>query len=103
MPGYSGLSSPAPSVRAARGRVVYATCTYAPEENEAVVDAVLNEADGRARLVATDIPGLRTLPGLTEWGGVTYDASLVRAHRIWPHLNDTGGFFVAVLEVEDHG
>jgi hypothetical protein len=32
------------------GRVVYSTCTFAPEENEAVIDAVLRELEGALRL-----------------------------------------------------
>ncbi|GGL62002.1 RsmB/NOP family class I SAM-dependent RNA methyltransferase [Halocalculus aciditolerans] len=78
------------------GTVVYATCTFAPEENEAVVDAVLSEGD--CELVEFDV-GLDSRPGLTEWEGDEYDESLTRAKRFYPHLNDTGGFFTAKLEV----
>lgn len=80
------------------GRVVYSTCTYAPEENEAVVDEILARFDGRVRLLPVDLPGLRATPGVTAWQGRTFDAALVRARRIWPHHNDSGGFFIAVLE-----
>jgi len=38
-------------------------------------------------------------PGLTEWDGEAFDSSLANAARIYPHQNDTGGFFVAKLEV----
>ena len=78
------------------GRVVYATCTFAPEENEAVLDHVLARED--CRLVDVDVP-LDSRPGVTEWRGETYDESVRRARRFYPHLNDTGGFFVAALEV----
>lgn len=83
------------------GRAVYATCTFAPEENEAVVDAVLREADGALAVRPASLAGLRAAPGLTEWEGRAFDASLSGALRIWPHLNDTGGFFIAVLDVLD--
>jgi len=78
------------------GTVVYSTCTFAPEENEAVLDHVLGAED--CRLVEFDLP-VETRPGVTEWDGERFDASVERAHRVYPHLNDTGGFFCATLEV----
>lgn len=84
------------------GRVVYATCTYAPEENEEVLDSVLREmGEGTFRIRPVDLPGLRTTPGLTCWENRRFHPSLEHAARIWPHHNDTGGFFVAVLDVEE--
>jgi NOL1/NOP2/sun family putative RNA methylase len=79
------------------GTVVYSTCTFAPEENEAVVDHVLSEEDCR---VVPFEAALDTEPGVTEWEGETYDPQVERAHRVYPHQNDTGGFFCAKLEVE---
>lgn len=81
----------------AGGTVVYSTCTFAPEENEAVLDHVLERED--CRLVEFDIP-LETRSGVTEWQGERFDSTVRRAKRIYPHLNDTGGFFCAKLEVE---
>jgi len=78
------------------GTVVYSTCTFAPEENEAVLDYALEEED--CELVAFDIP-LDSVPGVTEWQDETYDDSVRKAKRIYPHHNDTGGFFCAKLEV----
>ncbi|MDZ5811662.1 RsmB/NOP family class I SAM-dependent RNA methyltransferase [Halorubrum sp. AD140] len=78
------------------GTVVYSTCTFAPEENEAVLDHVLATED--CELVDFDLP-LDTVPGVTEWEGETYDESVTRAHRVYPHHNDTGGFFCAKLRV----
>ncbi|TKX67692.1 RsmB/NOP family class I SAM-dependent RNA methyltransferase [Halorubrum sp. GN11GM_10-3_MGM] len=78
------------------GVVVYSTCTFAPEENEAVLDHVLANED--CELVEFDLP-LDTDPGVTEWEGETYDESVTRAKRIYPHRNDTGGFFCAKLRV----
>jgi len=78
------------------GVVVYATCTFAPEENEAVLDAVLDEEP--CRIERWD-PPLETSPGITEWAGETFDPAVERARRIYPHQNDTGGFFCAKLRV----
>ena len=80
----------------AGGTVVYSTCTFAPEENEAVLDYVLGEED--CRLVDLDV-ALESTPGVTEWNGRTFDPSVRKARRFWPHLNDAGGFFCAKLEV----
>ena len=86
------------AVRATKpgGTVVYSTCTFAPEENEAVVDAVLERTE--SRVVGFSIP-LDSAPGITEWNDDSYDSSLARTKRFYPHHNDTGGFYVAKLEV----
>jgi len=78
------------------GTVVYATCTFAPEENEAVLDAVLDTEDCEIR--GFEVP-LATDPGVTGWRDASYDPSVRKAKRIWPHRSDTGGFFCAKLEV----
>lgn len=75
--------------------MVYATCTYAPEENEATLDAI--EPDAAVIEPLTPPDGLRTTPGITTWGERTYRPDVVNAARLWPHHNDTGGFFVARL------
>lgn len=80
------------------GRIVYSTCTYAPEENEEVVAALLAEHPGVLRLVPVEAPGLHTAPGITAWESKRFPVEMERALRAWPHHNDTGGFFVAVLE-----
>ncbi|WP_135362787.1 RsmB/NOP family class I SAM-dependent RNA methyltransferase [Halosimplex halophilum] len=78
------------------GTVVYSTCTFAPEENEAVLDHAL--AEESCELVEFDLP-LDSAPGITEWQGERFDESVRKARRIYPHHNDTGGFFCAKLEV----
>ena len=87
------------------GRIVYSTCTYAPEENELVVDTVLrataNDSDQPRYdldVLPAGMDGLRTVPGLTRWQDRELDPRLANAMRVYPHHNDTGGFFVAVLE-----
>ena len=80
----------------AGGTVVYSTCTFAPEENEAVLDYVLDEEE--CRLIDFEIP-LDSTAGVTEWEDEEFDPSVEKARRIYPHHNDTGGFFCAKLEV----
>lgn len=75
------------------GVVIYSTCTYAPEENESVVESVLDQV----RVERLSLPGLRDCPGLDEWCGHKYSDELKLCSRYYPHSNDTGGFFVAKL------
>jgi len=77
------------------GVVVYSTCTYAPEENEAVLDGIYPE---KAAIEPIALPPQVTVdPGVTEWQGERYREDVANAVRFWPHHNDTGGFFVARL------
>ncbi|PSO76642.1 MAG: hypothetical protein BRC40_02935 [Cyanobacteria bacterium QH_8_48_120] len=80
------------------GIVVYSTCTFAPEENEATIDAVLGD---RGYVEPAEIPALRAMPGLLQWKQQSFRADLVRAQRYFPHFNDTGGFFVARIRRTD--
>jgi len=79
------------------GRILYVTCTLAPEENEAVVDRVLR--DGPVSLVplAPDVPHA---PGLTRFQDLHFLPELAGACRIHPHHLDSGGLFLALLERE---
>jgi len=78
------------------GLVVYSTCTFAPEENELVVDYVLRRVEG-LEVLPVELESLRYEPGLTEWDGHELHPDLAYCARFYPHLNDTGGLFVAVL------
>ncbi len=78
------------------GTVVYSTCTFAPEENEAVLDHVLSAESCAVVPFETE---LAHDPGVREWRGAEYDPSVEHARRFYPHRNDTGGFFCAKLEV----
>jgi NOL1/NOP2/sun family putative RNA methylase len=80
------------------GTVVYSTCTFAPEENEAVVDAVLQRHPDMVRVVPVERPALATSPGLQQWDGQHFDPSLRHAFRLWPHRSGTGGFFAVALQ-----
>ncbi len=79
------------------GRIVYSTCTYAPEENEAVVDAVLRRHGDGLSVETASIAGFAVAEGITEWAGQRFDPRLAGALRVWPGATDTGGFFVVVL------
>jgi 16S rRNA C967 or C1407 C5-methylase (RsmB/RsmF family)/NOL1/NOP2/fmu family ribosome biogenesis protein len=76
------------------GVLVYATCTFAPEENEQQVAAFLH-ANGGWRLL--EIPWHAGFaPGRVDWcpGG---PPELARTVRLWPHRLRGEGHFVAKL------
>ena len=74
------------------GTILYSTCTFAPEENEAVVDRVLKDSPVALDPITIDVPHA---PGLTSFEDHTFDPSLESACRIYPHHFDSGGLFLA--------
>jgi len=74
------------------GVLVYATCTYNPEENEAVVNHLLQERDAEILPLNS---GVSFSPGITAWGTESYDAHMDRTARFYPHEVDSVGFFMA--------
>jgi len=61
-----------------------------------VLDHVL--AAEPVEVVDYDLP-LECVDGLTDWEGESFDPQVANAKRVYPHHNDTGGFFTAKLEV----
>ncbi len=76
----------------ADGVMLYATCTYNPEENESVVDFLLKNRD--AKLLPIDV-GFDYERGISEWRHEKYDEQLKSAARFYPHRLDSVGFFMA--------
>jgi NOL1/NOP2/sun family putative RNA methylase len=95
-----GLLSRAVSLLRPGGVLVYSTCTYAPEENEAVIDKVLENSKDSLMLENATIPGLKGCSGIAEWEGTVFREDLKRTVRYYPHQNDTGGFFIAKMVKE---
>lgn len=76
------------------GRLLYSTCTFAPEENE-----------GTISWFTEHFPQMRLLPleqhdgfsrGVPEWGNG--DRALELCVRLWPHKLEGEGHFLALLE-----
>lgn len=71
----------------AGGRLVYATCSILPEENEGIVDAFLSAHDDFRRLSARDILARQDI-------AVDVGEDL----RLMPHQHGSDGFYAAVME-----
>lgn len=76
------------------GTILYVTCTFAPEENEAVVSRVLADAPVELEPLTLPVPHAH---GLTSFDGTAFDPRLEGAARIYPHHLDSGGLFLARL------
>ncbi|NTV29124.1 MAG: RsmB/NOP family class I SAM-dependent RNA methyltransferase [Candidatus Omnitrophica bacterium] len=81
------------------GVLVYSTCTFAPEENEEVVDWFLRKTDGAFRLEQVDLPGVRRYTALLGWRNTVYKHDLAPCVRILPG-EGFGGFFIACFKRE---
>ncbi len=79
------------------GQVVYSTCTLAPEEDEAVLDALLQRYPGAFEIVELEGKLPQPAPALAKFGEQDFDPSVPRAARLWPHRYGTSGFFAALL------
>ena len=79
------------------GVLVYSTCTFAPEENEAVINRVLRQFAGALTVEDIALPFDNVAAGLSQWRGKkAFDDQVQRAKRILP-LRGMEGFFVCRL------
>lgn len=76
------------------GTVLYVTCTFAPEENEAVVSDALQRLPVTLERLELPVPHAR---GVTSFGGVDFHPAVEGAARIYPQHLDSGGLFLARL------
>jgi len=75
------------------GRLLYATCTFAPEEDEGVIAAFLERCPDFALHPVAPRAGFT--PGRPEWIGAP--AGLRNAVRLFPHTGPGHGHFYALL------
>jgi 16S rRNA (cytosine1407-C5)-methyltransferase len=83
------------------GTLVYSTCTFAPEENEAVLDRALKTFGDALEVIDAGLPATgpvaeAALPALAEWDGRTFHPQVTKARRVLPD-GLLEGFFVARL------
>ncbi|MDO4680525.1 MAG: RsmF rRNA methyltransferase first C-terminal domain-containing protein [Aerococcus sp.] len=74
------------------GRLVYSTCTFAPEEDEMIVSYLVQENDFQIDRI--DLAKIPHSHGRSEWGTVDH---LEETIRLWPHRSPGEGHFMARL------
>lgn len=81
------------------GRIVYSTCTFAPEENEGMIAEFLA---AHPDFEVIPVPsGAGFAPGHPEWVSdavASAHSELRGTVRLWPHLVEGEGHFIAVLQ-----
>ena len=76
------------------GRMVYATCSLLPTENEAVADAFSQAHPDFETLSVGELLSAVHVPAATS----LCDANHGKTLRLWPHRHATDGFFAAVWQ-----
>jgi NOL1/NOP2/sun family putative RNA methylase len=82
------------------GHIIYSTCSLYPQENEAIIDHLIKRFT-EASIMHPQISGLKSHPGIVTWDDEEFDTSIEQCLRVYPHDNDTDGFFVALIRKED--
>ena len=87
------------AVAAARpgARILYCTCSFAPEENEAIVSDYLTRFPDQVDVVPFDLPIDNWQPGLSCWERAQFAAPVTQARRILP-AEDMDAMFLCLLE-----
>jgi 16S rRNA (cytosine1407-C5)-methyltransferase len=79
------------------GVLLYCTCSYAPEENELIIEALLRRYAGDVAIERLELSLENRQPGLTSWAGKKLDPMLARAVRVLP-TRDMDAFFLCRMK-----
>ena len=79
------------------GVLVYSTCTFAPEENEGILDWALEKFGDRLSIEEIKLPFSNQMSGLAGWKKKIYPPEVRNAVRILPD-EMMEGFFVAKIK-----
>ncbi|MFL6441783.1 MAG: NOL1/NOP2/sun family putative RNA methylase [Nitrososphaeraceae archaeon] len=77
------------------GLLVYSTCSFAPEENENIVNSTLDRFDVKIEPVQYGIEGL------TNFGDIRFHDDIKNTKRLYPHIHNTLGFYIARLRINN--
>ena len=78
------------------GVLVYSTCTFAPEENEEIIDWALKKSSSGIRLQKVTLPFPNQSAGLTAWENRPFNPEVKQAIRVLPN-DQMEGFFIAKI------
>lgn len=76
------------------GMILYSTCTFSPEENEAMIDAFLKKHPEFRVVPLIPVGGIQQAH--PEWADA--DESIRGALRLWPHRIEGEGHFLCLLQ-----
>jgi len=77
------------------GEMIYATCTFSPEENEETLDFLLKKYEN-AKIEEVNLPIDNIQEGITKWDGKEYNKEVKKAVRILPDGGYSGFFFAKI-------
>jgi tRNA (cytosine40_48-C5)-methyltransferase len=77
------------------GLLVYSTCSFAPEENENIVNSLLGRFDIKIE------PIKHGTEGLTSFGDFRFHDDLKNTKRLYPHIHNTLGFYIAKVRINN--
>ena len=78
------------------GEMIYAACTFSPEENEGNIDFLLKTFNN-AKLLEVNLPIDNIQQGITNWEGKEFNEEVKKCIRIIP-FNAYSGFFFAKIK-----
>lgn len=78
------------------GILVYCTCSFAPEENEAIIQYALDKFGAKISVLPIEVPFDNYQKGLSHWKDQQFDANLTKSVRIIPN-DKMSGFYVCKI------
>lgn len=79
------------------GTMLYCTCSFSPEENEAIVSHLIKKTDGAAKPLPIEMPFGNWQPGMKSFRGTDFDEAVEHSRRVLP-TEQFDAFFMAKFQ-----
>ncbi len=83
------------------GRLVYSTCSFAPEENEAVIDWFLKKTERQFKVESLLPLNVQSYPAFSRWQGRIFNPEVTRSLRVLPDSLMEGFFIASLIKLPD--